>query len=245
MVQDLDTARRLCHVSADEAELLSSPRRPIVLLRKRDDCPIAKAVAPRNRDLGIMLPYTPVHHLLLRQAARPLVMTSGNLTEEPIACEDDDAVGRLAGIADYFLTHDRPIHVRCDDSVTRVVFGRELVLRRSRGYAPLPIRLSTPGAAPILACGGHLKNTFCLTRGKYAFLSHHIGDLEDYGPIARSSKASSISKGSSMSHRKSWPTIFIRATLSSQYALSLGESAPYRRPAPSRAHRQLYGGERL
>ena len=159
-----------------------------------------------------MLPYTPVHHLLLRQAARPLVMTSGNLTGEPIACEDDDAVRRLAGIADYFLTHNRPIHVRCDDSVTRVIFGRELILRRSRAYAPLPIRLSTPCAVPILACGGHLKNTFCLTRGKYAFLATTSAIWRTIKPIARSSKLSSISKGSSMSHRKPWPTIFIPTT---------------------------------
>jgi hydrogenase maturation protein HypF len=180
MVQDLDMARRLCTVSVVEAELLASARRPIVLLRKRLDCPIAEAVAPLNRYLGVMLPYTPLHHRLLQQAARPLVMTSGNLTEEPIAYQDDDAVRRLAGIADYFLTHNRPIQTRCDDSVTSIVLGQELPLRRARGYVPLPIRLQTPCTIPILACGGHLKNTFCLARGEYAFLSHHIGDLEDY-----------------------------------------------------------------
>jgi len=180
MVLDLDTAGRLCEVSAEEAKLLTSPRRPVVLLRKREGCPIAEEVAPRNRYLGVMLPYTPLHHLLMRQAARPLVMTSGNLTEEPIAYEDDDALERLSGIADYFLAHNRPIHMRCDDSVTRMILGRELPVRRSRGYAPLPIRLSMPVAVPILACGGQLKNTFCLARGEYAFLSHHIGDLDDY-----------------------------------------------------------------
>jgi hydrogenase maturation protein HypF len=180
MVSDLDTARTLCRVSTAEAALLTSARRPIVVLRKHDGCPIAEEVAPRNRDLGVMLPYSPLHHLLLRHAARPLVMTSGNLTEEPIAYEDDDALPRLTGIADYFLTHNRPIHMRCDDSVTRVVLGREVLLRRARGYAPLPIRLWQPCLTPILACGGHLKNTFCLARGEYAFLSQHIGDLEDY-----------------------------------------------------------------
>jgi hydrogenase maturation protein HypF len=180
MVQDLDTARRLCTVSAVEAETLASARRPIVLLRKRSDCPIAEAVAPLNRYLGVMLPYTPLHHRLLRQVARPLVMTSGNLTEAPLAYQDDDALRRLAGLADYFLTHNRPIYTRCDDSVTRVVFNQELPLRRSRGYVPLPIRLSTPCTTPILACGGHLKNTFCLVQGEYAFLSPHMGDLEDY-----------------------------------------------------------------
>jgi len=180
MVPDLDTVRRLCEVSDVEAKLLTSPRRPIVLLRKREDCPIAEEVAPRNRYLGVMLPYTPLHDLLMRQVAQPLVMTSGNLTEEPIAYEDDDAIGRLSGIADYFLTHNRLVHMRCDDSVMRVVLGRELPLRRSRGYAPLPIRVFMPFSLPILACGGQLKNTFCLARGEYAFLSHHIGDLDDY-----------------------------------------------------------------
>jgi hydrogenase maturation protein HypF len=180
MVQDLATARRLCTVGAIEAEILASARRPIVLLRKRLDCPIAEAVAPRNRYLGVMLPYTPLHHRLLQQAARPLVMTSGNLTEEPVAYQDEEAVRRLAGIADYFLIHNRPIYTRCDDSVTRIVLQQELPLRRSRGYVPLPIRLPTPCAMAILACGGHLKNTFCLAQGEYAFLSHHIGDLEGY-----------------------------------------------------------------
>jgi len=107
-------------------------------------------------------------------------MTSGNLTEEPIAYQDDDALRRLAGIADYFLTHNRPIHMHCDDSVTRIVLGKELPVRRSRGYVPLPIRLTIPCTTPILACGAHLKNTFCLAQGTYAFLSQHIGDLEDY-----------------------------------------------------------------
>jgi len=180
MVQNLDIVRRLCAVSAVEAELLTSARRPIVLLRKRPECPIAGEVAPQNRDLGVIHPYTPLHYLLLQQAARPLVMTSGNLTEEPIAYQDDDAVRRLEGIADYFLTHDRPIQMHCDDSVTRIVLGKEFPVRRSRGYVPLPIRLMITCTTPILACGAHLKNTFCLVEGTYAFLSQHIGDLEDY-----------------------------------------------------------------
>jgi hydrogenase maturation protein HypF len=180
MVENIEAARRICAVSAVEAETLTSERRPIVLLRKRPDCQIAEAVAPLHRDLGVMLPYTPLHHQLLQQVARPLVMTSGNLTEEPLAYEDNDAMRRLAGIADYFLIHNRPIYTRCDDSVTRIVFNQELPLRRSRGYVPLPIRLPTSCTTPLLACGGHLKNTFCLAQGEYAFLSHHVGDLEDY-----------------------------------------------------------------
>jgi hydrogenase maturation protein HypF len=127
-----------------------------------------------------MLPYTPLHHLLLREVGGPLVMTSGNRSDEPIAYEDADAVRRLAGIADLFLTHDRPIHVRCDDSVTRVVGGAELPLRRSRGYAPLPIPLPFECPRPILAVGGQLKATFALGRGRHAFLGHHLGDLDDY-----------------------------------------------------------------
>jgi hydrogenase maturation protein HypF len=179
MVRDLDTARDLCEVDHVEAALLTSTRRPIVLLRKRSPCPIAEEVAPQHRYLGVMLPYTPLHQLLLGRAGRPLVMTSGNLTDEPLAYEDDDALRRLTCIADYFLTHNRSIYMRCDDSVSRVVLGRELLVRRSRGYAPLPIRLTKSCRVPILACGGHLKNTFCLVKGAFAFLSHHIGDLQD------------------------------------------------------------------
>lgn len=180
MVPDLETVRRLCEVSAVEAKLLTSPKRPIVLLRKRPDCPIAEEVAPRNRYLGVMLPYTPLHHLLLRAVGCPVVLTSGNLSEEPIAYEDREACARLGSIADYFLTHDRPIHTRCDDSVVRVVLGREILLRRSRGYAPQPLLVDPPFRRPVIACGGHLKNTFCLGKGERAFFSHHIGDLENY-----------------------------------------------------------------
>ncbi len=128
-----------------------------------------------------MLPYSPLHHLIMRElGARPLVMTSGNASDEPIAYEDDDAIVRLAGIADLFLTHDRPIQSRCDDSVTRVVAGFELPLRRSRGYAPLPLVLPVACPVPTLALGGQLKVTFALGRGDRAFLSHHLGDLDDY-----------------------------------------------------------------
>src|SRR5262249_42249601 len=129
---------------------------------------------------GVMLPYTPLHHLLLRAAGAPLVMTSGNRSDEPIAYQDDEALTKLAGIADVFLIHDRAIHIRCDDSVTRVVDGVELPLRRSRGYAPRPVELPSECPGPILAVGGQLKGTFALGRGRQAFLSHHMGDLDHY-----------------------------------------------------------------
>jgi hydrogenase maturation protein HypF len=181
MVPDLVTAQKVCEVSPAEEVLLHSARRPIVLLRKRPGAAIAAGVAPANPFLGVMLPYTPVHHLLFQDLGRvPLVMTSGNRSDEPIAYEDEDAVRRLVGIADIFLVHDRLIRVRCDDSVTRVVHGAELPLRRSRGYAPLPVPLPLTCPRPILAVGGQLKATFALGRGGHAVLSHHLGDLDDY-----------------------------------------------------------------
>ena len=180
MVPSLESANPFCHINRQEAQLFTSPTRPIVLLRKRDNVPLAESIAPGHRHLGIMLPYTPLHYRLMDAMDGPLVMTSGNLTDEPIAYEDQDAIARLSGIADYFLIHNRPIHMRCDDSVVRIVSGRELFLRRSRGYAPLPIKLKRAVPVPLLACGGQMKNTFSLARGRYAFLSHHIGDLDDY-----------------------------------------------------------------
>jgi hydrogenase maturation protein HypF len=181
MVRDLEAAGLLCELLRGERALLQSPRRPIVLLRKRPSLEVAESTAPGNPCLGVMLPYTPLHHLLLRAVGgAPLVMTSGNRSDEPIAYEDDDALRRLAGIADLFLTHDRPIHVRCDDSVTRLVDGRELPVRRSRGYAPEPVPLPLECPAPILAVGGQLKGTFALGRGRHGFLSHHLGDLDHY-----------------------------------------------------------------
>lgn len=177
MVRDIEQARQYCHVSEEEAELLSAMARPIVLLRKLNNR-IAQQVAPGNAFLGLMLPYTPVHYLLFAEIDFPLVMTSGNLSDEPIAYEDTDALMRLGEIADYFLFHNREICHRCDDSVTRVFRGREYPVRRSRGYTPAPVRL--PGeTASILAVGAEQKNTFCLTKGANAFISHHIGDLEN------------------------------------------------------------------
>ena len=180
MVADAAAAARLCEVSQAEADLLASPRRPIVLLARRPDASIAAAVAPGNRQLGIMLPYTPLHHLLLRQAGGPIVLTSGNVSDEPIAFRDADALSRLSGLADAFLTNDRAIHIRTDDSVVRAFRGRPSVLRRSRGYVPEPLAVRAGFRRPVLACGAELKNTFCLGRDDRAFLSHHVGDLENY-----------------------------------------------------------------
>ncbi len=181
MVGDLAAARALCQVDAAAAEVLASAARPIVLLPRLDGpVPVADAVAPGNRHLGLMLPYTPLHHLLLRDVAGPLVLTSGNVSDEPIAYTDDDALSRLGGIADAFLGHDRAIHVRTDDSVVRPLRGRVTMLRRSRGYVPEPLPVRGRFRRPVLACGAELKNTFCLGSEDRAFLSHHIGDLENY-----------------------------------------------------------------
>ncbi|HEY4017747.1 MAG TPA: carbamoyltransferase HypF, partial [Pseudonocardiaceae bacterium] len=180
MMSTVEQARLLCEVDELAESLLASRRRPIVLLPRRANTSIADAVAPGNRQLGIMLPYTPLHHLLLAALGRPIVLTSGNVSDEPIAYRDADAIERLTGIADAFLSHDRAIHIRTDDSVVRPFDGREAVLRRSRGYVPEPISLALAFPRPVLACGAELKNTFCLAKGNHAFLSHHIGDLENF-----------------------------------------------------------------
>lgn len=181
MVDTIEQARQLCEMCSEEEGLLQSRARPIVLLERRAGAAVPDAVAPRQRTLGVMLPYTPLHHLLLRDAGGPLVMTSGNLTDEPIAYDDGDARDRLGAVVDFMLVHDRPIHIRCDDSVTGVVGGRFYVIRRSRGYSPGAVRVASGFRHPILACGAAMKATFCLARDHHAFLSHHIGDLENYG----------------------------------------------------------------
>ncbi|WP_456113440.1 carbamoyltransferase HypF [Streptomyces niger] len=178
MVPDPAAAERLCEVHEAERGLLGSVRRPIVLMPRRTDAELAASVAPGRRDLGLVLPYTPLHHLLCAQMARPYVLTSGNLSDEPIAHRDDEAFHRLAGVADAFLTHDRPIHTRADDSVVRVVAGSPLPVRRARGHAPEPLPLPSPAPRPVLACGAELKSTFCLVRGRRAVVSPHLGDLE-------------------------------------------------------------------
>ena len=186
MVPDLAAAAALCEISSDEAALLNSRSRPIVLLRRKPGTQIAEEVAPGNPFLGVMLPYTPLHHLLLHEIPGHAVgdQTSGNQSDEPIAFDDGDAVARLGTIADFFLSHDRPIHIRCDDSVTRIVAGTELPLRRSRGHARNRFACRCD-QVPTLATGGQMKATFALARDHNAFLSHHIGDL-DYYEAARS-----------------------------------------------------------
>jgi len=178
MVTNIDEAKRHCYVSPEEENLLTSPQSPIVLMRWREDSSVSREVAPNLRFLGIMLPYTPLHHILLMDTGLPLVMTSGNLSEEPIARDNDEALMRLSSIADYFLVHNRDIYSRYDDSVAIVERGTSQLIRRARSYAPYPIRLSFE-AKQVLGCGAEEKNTFCLTKDNYAFLSQHIGDMEN------------------------------------------------------------------
>jgi len=179
MMRDVDQAAQYCLVSEAERALLESRERPIVLLWERAENGIAPSVAPGQHTLGVMLPYTPLHALLFDAPDMPpLVMTSGNLAEEPIATENREALDKLRELADAFLLHDRDIHIRTDDSVTRVFEGTELPIRRSRGYAPYPVHLPFD-VVPLLAVGAELKNTFCVTQGRLAFLSHHIGDMEN------------------------------------------------------------------
>jgi hydrogenase maturation protein HypF len=181
MVRNALDAERFCELSAPEVERLRSPCRPIVLLFRKPGALLAEAVAPGNPWIGVMLPYTPLHHILMGElGGSPLVLTSGNRSDEPIAYQDHDAQERLSGIADLVLGHNRPIHLRCDDSVTRVVAGVGLPVRRSRGDAPRPLELPFPCHKDTLALGGQLKVTFALGSGRHAFLSHHIGDLDDY-----------------------------------------------------------------
>jgi len=197
LVADVDAARALVVLGDDEAALLTSPARPIVLARRsiegvdathsidqRRGSDVAAAVAPGLRELGVVLPYTPLHHLLARDVGAPLVLTSGNVSDEPIAFRDEDAHDRLASIADAFLVHDRPIHTRTDDSVARVVRGAPMVLRRSRGWVPDSLALPVAAPRPILAVGAELKSTFCVAKGARAWVSHHIGDLSNAETLA-------------------------------------------------------------
>ena len=217
MAANLAEVERLCHVDDMERVLLANREKPIVLLARKMDIPWAESVAPGVDLLGMMLPYTPLHHLLLNQsdpilAVEPvppvLVMTSGNFSEEPIATDNQEALERLAPLADAFLLHNRGIHIRCDDSVVRVDPKRSLTihLRRSRGYSPYPVHLPFK-TKPTLAVGGELKNTFCLTRDRYAFLSHHIGDMENaevYESFEQGVEHLSRPRRAARSRRRGW-----------------------------------------
>jgi len=182
MFPNFSAVEASCEIDEAERSLLQGLQRPIVILRRRTSSTIAQEVAPGQGTLGVMLPYTPLHTLVLEPAVGfplALVMTSGNLSEEPIAARNDEARRQLAQVADAFLMHDRDIHIRCDDSVVRIFENDPYPLRRARGYAPLPVRMPSEGPT-ILACGGELKNVYCIAQGPYAFLSHHIGDLENF-----------------------------------------------------------------
>lgn len=199
MFPTIESVEAICTVGELEWRLLLSPESPIVLLERKQQVTnsdvrtsspgIAPSIAPRNPYLGIMLPYTPLHHILMRDLAFPVIATSGNLSDEPICTDEQEAVRRLSGIADFFLVHNRPIVRHVDDSIARVILGRELVIRRARGYAPLPVLLNTRLDAPILAVGGHLKNTVALAVGEQAFISQHIGDLETHQSLVAFRKA--------------------------------------------------------
>ncbi|MDP9378240.1 MAG: carbamoyltransferase HypF [Actinomycetota bacterium] len=182
MVADLRAAHELVELSTADEQLLLSAVRPILVAPRRPDETVAAAVAPRAQDLGVMLPYSPLHHLLLAEIGEPMVLTSGNVSDEPIAYRDEDALQRLSGIADFFLIHDRPIQTRTDDSVLRAVgAGRApLMLRRSRGYVPHALELPLAAQRPLLACGGDLKSAFCLVKSRSAWVGPHIGDLAEY-----------------------------------------------------------------
>jgi len=178
MSYDLDRIRTYAVIESEDEALLTSPQRPIVLLRKRNPNPLSPEISPGNKNFGVMLPYTPVHYLLLSHDFTSLVMTSGNMSEEPIAIDNDEAFERLGAIADYFLLHNRDIYLRSDDSIVRRIGEATRFIRRSRGYIPAPIFLKA-GVPQILACGAELKNTVCLTKGKSAFISQHIGDMQN------------------------------------------------------------------
>ena len=183
MFPTMDSIKAFCKVGAIEKRWLNSPQAPIVLLERKSEpesfrnLQIADSVAPKNSNLGIMLPYTPLHHILMHELNAPIIATSGNLADEPICYTNDEALGRLAKIADFFLTHNRPIARQVGDSVGRIIAGREMILRRARGYAPLPITVKQV-LPPTLAVGGHLKNTIAVGSQNQVFVSQHIGDLE-------------------------------------------------------------------
>jgi hydrogenase maturation protein HypF len=181
MCRDLDVVAQYCRLSPEEAALLESPAHPIVILDRKGKDDLPPEIAPGIATLGVMLPYTPLHHLLFAEGLEILVATSANISDDPLIIDNEEALDKLRGIADYFLVHNRQIYNRCDDSVTTVVDGETQMVRRARGYVPLPVDLPEAPGAVILGCGGELKGAFCITKGKGAYLSQHLGDLNHYG----------------------------------------------------------------
>jgi hydrogenase maturation protein HypF len=178
MYPDIDSIKKDCEVIEAEEKLLLSAQAPIVLLKRKSDCKIPDDVAPMNPNLGIMLPYTPLHHIIMKLLKSPIVATSGNFSEEPICIDENEALIRLKGIADLFLVNNRPIYRYVDDSIARIIMNEKVLLRRARGYAPMPVIINTENKRKILSVGGHLKNTVAVSKGSEVFISQHIGDLE-------------------------------------------------------------------
>jgi hydrogenase maturation protein HypF len=224
MVSDMDEVKRQCYVSSEEEKLLTSPQSPIVLMKWKGESSVSREVAPNLQYLGVMLPYTPLHHILLRDTGLPLVMTSGNLSEEPIAKDNNEALKRLSGIADYFLIHNRDIYSRYDDSVAIVERRTSQLVRRARSYAPYPICL-TFGAKQVLGCGAEMKSTFCLTKDNYAFLSQHIGDMGNIETLEHFNNTISLYKRLFRIEPEIIAYDLHPDYLSTKYAQELGESA--------------------
>lgn len=178
MYPDLMSVKRDCRLSREEEDLLLSAQSPIVLLKKKENCKISSGVAPLNPNLGIMLPYTPLHYILMHYLNTPVVATSGNLAEEPICIDEAEVLVRLKGIADLLLVHNRPIYRHVDDSIARIIINQKVLLRRARGFAPMPVITDNGNSRHILSVGGHLKNTISVSKGNEVFISQHIGDLE-------------------------------------------------------------------
>lgn len=189
MARNLDQIKEFCQVSSTEAEILSSWKRPILLLRKKENISIADSIAPRQKYLGFVLPYNPFHHLLFSEIDFPIVSTSGNVSDEPIAFQDPEALERLKGIADFFLIYNREIYTRCDDSVARVFRGKLMLLRRARGFTPEPLDIKCNFNKNILATGAEEKNTFAIGKNSEIIISHHIGDLENMETLKAYQKA--------------------------------------------------------
>jgi hydrogenase maturation protein HypF len=235
MVADMEEAKRHCYISEAEEKLLTSRQSPIVLIWWKPESTVCQAVAPNLKYLGVMLPYTPLHHLLLRGVGLPLVMTSGNISEEPIAKDNDEAIRRLSGIADYFLVHNRDIYARYDDSVTVIERGEVQLTRRARSYAPYPIHLPFT-AKQVLGCGAEEKNTFCLTKDSYAFISQHIGDMENLETLENFQNTLALYKKLFRIEPEIIAYDLHPEYLSTKYALELGSQFSHLKLVPVQHH---------